>query len=248
MTTNSPCLALTAIALALALSWAPGRLATAQDTGSETQTGAETAEGNETTESTAEAEPTDPPSPFDVVVTVDGEELRLGELLVVMEALPAQYQQLPDEILTRGLIEQLVDQYLMARAAEESGVDESTRAAFTLLTRRRASLAESYMIAELDKRVTEDSVRAAYDDEVAEAEPVEEIRASHILVAEEEMAQDLRAQLDGGADFAELAAEHGTDGTAQRGGDLGYFTFEDMVPEFAEAAFEIEVGEIGGPV
>lgn len=250
MTIDTPCRALTAIALAVLLASAPGRQAAAQETtgeaAAETATEAESPAAEES-ETDAEVDAA-PPTPYDVVATVNGQEILLGELLVVMETLPQQYQQLPDEILSRGLVEQLVDQFLMAQAAEATGADKSTRAAFTLQTRRRASLAESYMIVELDKRVTDESVRAAYDEQVADAEPVEEVRASHILVAEEEKAKELRAQLDGGADFADLAAEHGTDGTAQRGGDLGFFTFEDMVPEFAEAAFAIEPGTVGGPV
>jgi peptidyl-prolyl cis-trans isomerase C len=74
------------------------------------------------------------------------------------------------------------------------------------------------------------------------------VHAGHILVEAEEKAKELKAQLDGGADFAALAAEHGTDGTAQRGGDLGWFVRSDMVPEFADAAFVMEPGTISDPV
>ena len=74
------------------------------------------------------------------------------------------------------------------------------------------------------------------------------MRAGHILVETEEKAKDLKSQLDAGADFAALAAEHGTDGTAQRGGDLGWFVHSEMVPEFADAAFAMEPGTISDPV
>lgn len=69
----------------------------------------------------------------------------------------------------------------------------------------------------------------------------ERVRASHILVTDEDLAKDIISQLDQGADFAALATQYGTDGTAQVGGDLGYFEFEGMIPEFATAAFALEV-------
>lgn len=69
------------------------------------------------------------------------------------------------------------------------------------------------------------------------------VRASHILVAEEELAKDIIAQFEAGADFAALAAEHGTDGTKTTGGDLGPFVYSDMVEDFSKPAFELGVGE-----
>lgn len=74
------------------------------------------------------------------------------------------------------------------------------------------------------------------------------IRASHILVETREEAEDLLAQLKDGADFAELAKEHSTDGSAASGGDLQYFTEDKMVPEFSEVAFSLEEGEISDVV
>ncbi len=74
------------------------------------------------------------------------------------------------------------------------------------------------------------------------------MRAAHILVEDQAEAKDLKAQLDKGADFAALAAEHGTDGTASRGGELGWFVHEQMVPEFADAAFAMQPGEVSDPV
>jgi peptidyl-prolyl cis-trans isomerase C len=74
------------------------------------------------------------------------------------------------------------------------------------------------------------------------------MRAAHILVDKVETAKEIKAKLDGGADFAALAAEHGTDGTASRGGELGWFVHEQMVPEFADAAFAMEPGTVSDPV
>lgn len=91
-------------------------------------------------------------------------------------------------------------------------------------------------------KVTDEEMQKAYEEnKEAYLEP-EEVRASHILVKTEEEAKEIIASLDEGGDFAELAKEHGLDGTKDRGGDLGFFTREDMVPEFSDAAFAMEVG------
>ncbi|MFC2947946.1 peptidylprolyl isomerase [Virgibacillus sediminis] len=75
-----------------------------------------------------------------------------------------------------------------------------------------------------------------------------EINAQHILVEDEETANEVKSKLEEGADFAKLAEEYSTDGSAQNGGDLGWFTAGDMVPEFEDAAYSMEEGEISDPV
>jgi foldase protein PrsA len=75
-----------------------------------------------------------------------------------------------------------------------------------------------------------------------------QIRASHILVEDEAKANDLKKQLDEGADFAELAKENSSDGSAASGGDLGYFGKGKMVKEFEDVAFGLGEGEISAPV
>lgn len=229
------------LALTLALGFAPAVLAQSEDDASTGDDQAATPE--------AEAEsPPEPATPYDTVATVDGEALQLGALVLLKRDLPQQYQQLPDEILAQGLTQQLIDQTLMARAAREAGLDEAPETAFALANRERGVLAEAYMRREIEDRLTEERLREVYETQYAEAEPERQIRASHILVEEKETADEIRAALDAGEDFAALAEEHGTDGTASRGGDLGFFSFSDMVPEFAEAAFALEAGEVGGPV
>ncbi len=74
------------------------------------------------------------------------------------------------------------------------------------------------------------------------------ITASHILVETEEEALAAKERIDAGEDFAEVAKEVSTDGSAQQGGELGAFGKGNMVPEFEEAAFSLEVGEVSDPV
>lgn len=75
-----------------------------------------------------------------------------------------------------------------------------------------------------------------------------EIEARHILVEDEETANEVKKKLDKGGDFAKLAKEYSTDGSAEEGGELGFFTVGTMVPEFEEEAFTIEIGKISEPV
>ncbi|MEM1343257.1 MAG: peptidylprolyl isomerase [Pseudomonadota bacterium] len=231
--------ALTALALLLA----------AQAPAQETETNQESAA--EATEAAEAAPPTfamDELSADTVIATVGEYELTLGELIAVRQSLPAQYQSLPPAVLSEGLLSQLIDQTILYRRAVEAGLDARTDLRLQLINQRNSALAEAFMRAEMQASITDEAVQAIYDERYANAEPEVEVRAAHILVETEEKAADLKAQIDEGADFAELAAEHGTDGTRTRGGDLGYFSQADMVPEFAEAAFAMEVGTVSAPV
>lgn len=99
-----------------------------------------------------------------------------------------------------------------------------------------------------DISVTDKDVEDYFLANKAEFEQVEEVKASHILVDEEEKAKEIYKELKDGGDFAELAKEHSKDGSAQFGGDLGFFPRGEMVKEFEEVAFSLGVGEISEPV
>ncbi len=183
-----------------------------------------------------------------VVATVNGKPVTLAEVIIARSTLPQQYQQLPDAQLMPALIDQVVVQQLLAQQAEEAGRGDDPIAAIHAEIARTSYLAESEMGRVIAEATTEEALRALYDEKTAEMEPTQEIRASHILVEDKALADEIKAELDGGADFAALAQEHGTDGTKERGGDLGWFDEGQMVPAFAEAAFGAEEGVVVGPV
>ncbi len=158
-------------------------------------------------------------------------------MIAIRRELPDQYQSLPDEVLFNGIIEQLIDQMLLAEAGRKAGLGQRPAIALNLLNQERAILADAYLREAVEARVTPEAVEALYQQLYLDSEPTPEVRAGHILVDNEEKAADLKAQLDAGADFALLAAEFGTDGTTTQGGDLGWFAQSDMVPEFADAVF-----------
>ena len=212
------------------------------------QTAAEPAEPTTGTVEAAAPEAVPPYNIDSALAVVDGVTLTLGELIAIRRELPDQYQALPDEVLFDGIVEQLIDQMLLAEAGRKAGLEQRPAIVLTLLNQRRATLADAYLRQAVGERVTPEAVEARYRQRYLDSEPTREVRAGHILVATEELAADLKAQLDAGADFALLAAEHGTDGTVTQGGDLGWFAHSDMVPEFADAAFAMAPGAISGPV
>ncbi len=183
-----------------------------------------------------------------VVATVNGETVTLGEVIIVRAGLPAQYQQVPDAQLYQAIVEQLINRTLLAQHARSKGYEDSKLAEIRAGFDRRDFLANLELRDVVEAATTEEELRKEYDKRHTTAEPVIEARASHILLAEKELADEIHAKLAAGGDFAELAKEHGTDGTKDRGGDLGYFAHGDMVPVFSDAAFALEVGAFSEPV
>jgi peptidyl-prolyl cis-trans isomerase C len=183
------------------------------------------------------------PSADTVLATVNGTEITLGHLIVMTRMLPPQYQELPDNVLFDGLLEQLVQQQALASAAEIGQQEE-----LGLENERRAFLAATLLDRIGNAEVTEEALQAEYDAIYGSAEPETEYNASHILVETEEEAQALIEDLAAGADFAELAAERSIGPSGPNGGQLGWFGAGMMVPSFEAATFALEVGEVSAPV
>jgi len=180
-----------------------------------------------------------------VLATVNGNEITLGHVIVARSQLPEQYQALPDEVLLEGILEQLVQQAVVASSSED-GITMSMQLAVE--NERRALLAAMALDVVGNADVPEDAVQAEYEAQYGAAEPVTEYNASHILVETEDEALALIEALEGGADFAELAQESSIGPSGPNGGQLGWFSAGMMVPDFEEAVFALEVGEISSPV
>ncbi len=187
----------------------------------------------------------DAPSADTVVATVNGEEITLAHMLVARDSLPEQYQQLPEDVLFEGILDQMVQQTLLA---QEAGEELSLRARAALENERRLLKAGDAVEAIIDDVVTDEALQAAYEARYADADLGTEYNASHILVDTEEEAEDLVRQLEQGADFAELAMAHSTGPSGPSGGELGWFGAGMMVPPFEEAVMEMETGAVSDPV
>jgi peptidyl-prolyl cis-trans isomerase C len=180
-----------------------------------------------------------------VLATVNGTDITVGHVIAMTRMLPAQYQDLPDNVLLDGLLEQLVQQQVLAAEAED---DIGLREQLGLENERRAFLAATLLDAVGMAPVSEEDLQAEYDAQYGSAGSVTEYNASHILVETQEEAEALLAELADGADFAELAMERSTGPSGPNGGQLGWFTAGMMVPAFEEAVFALEVGEVSPPV
>jgi peptidyl-prolyl cis-trans isomerase C len=180
-----------------------------------------------------------------VVATVNGTDITMGHMIVVRSGLPDQYRNLPDDVLFKGILDQVIQQTILAAQA---GGDTPDRVRLALENERRALMAAEHMDVVLADAVTEDAVAAAYEKTYAGAVPEREFDASHILVETEDEAKALVTDLDGGADFAELAKENSTGPSGPRGGALGWFGTGQMVPEFENAVKDMEVGAVSTPI
>ena len=180
-----------------------------------------------------------------VVATVNGSKITLGQMIALRETLPQQYQQLPDDVLFKGIYEQLIQQELLAQSVK----DLSPRALATIDNDKRGLISGIAIEAIAKEAVTEEALQAAYDARFKDAKPQTEYNAAHILVATQEEADKLKAELAAGADFAELAKANSTDtGSGANGGDLGWFGLGTMVKPFEDAVVAAKVGEVTGPV
>ena len=97
--------------------------------------------------------------------------------------------------------------------------------------------------------MTEEAVKAAYDEQYAKAEPGKEYHARHILVPTEDEAKAVEKAIADGGDFATVANEKTQDPSGKtNGGDLGWFGAGMMVPEFEEAVSALQPGQVSQPI
>ncbi|MEP3247090.1 MAG: peptidylprolyl isomerase [Sneathiella sp.] len=193
--------------------------------------------GSETADAVA-ADPADT-----VVATIDGSEIRESDVKKLYETLPAQYRQAPYAMLKVQLVEQLVNMRIVQNAAVAEKYDTQEEFSQTLADLRLQALQEYYLQKKIEAAVTDAALQAEYEKATKDFKAAEEIRARHILLKEEQEAKDVITKLNDGGGFEALAKEFSTGPSGPQGGDLGYFTKDRMVPEFAEAAFALEKGK-----
>lgn len=177
-----------------------------------------------------------------VVATLNGQEITEADMALAEQQLGVQFSRLPEAERRVAVLSALIDLNLLANAAIEQKIDQTDEFRQQQEFLKSQALHSAYIEQNVIKGITDDEVRARYDEEVGKLTMPEEIHARHILVEDEDEAKAIIAQLDDGGNFEELAKEKSKDGAASNGGDLGYFSKGRMVPEFEAAAFEIEPG------
>ncbi len=186
------------------------------------------------------------PTAGTVIATVNGADITLGHMIAMREGLPEQYKDLPDDVLFNGVLDQIIQQTALTQIAEG---EITARDTTELDNQRRTYLAAAVLNRVADAAVTDEAVQKLFDETYSKAAPTKEFNAAHILVATEDEAKALKAEIDGGADFAELAKTKSSDpGSAQNGGDLGWFGPGMMVEPFEKAVMTMQPGAVSGPV
>jgi peptidyl-prolyl cis-trans isomerase C len=192
---------------------------------------------------------TAPASPDTVVATVGGEPITEADIAFAAEDLSQELSRMPPEERKAFLVTVLIDMKVMAKAAREAQMDQTPLFKQRLDYLEDRALRRAYFADAIAAAVTPEAVQAAYEEYVAEFQGQPEVRARHILVATEDEAKAVKAELEGGRDFAELAKEKSTDPSAQQnGGDLGFFGRGMMVKPFEDAAFAMQPGQISEPI
>ncbi|SEO09013.1 peptidyl-prolyl cis-trans isomerase C [Salinihabitans flavidus] len=181
-----------------------------------------------------------------VVATINGDEITLGQMILVRNSLPDQYDQLADDVLFDGILNQLVQQAVLAQSFTG---DPPRRVELALENERRSLLAAEAVENLLGDSITDEAVQSYYDDKYVDFEGGREFNASHILVETEEEAAAIRSEIvNDGAEFSAMAEEKSTGPSGPSGGKLGWFGPGQMVQPFEEALKELEVGEVSDPV
>ena len=181
-----------------------------------------------------------------VVARIDGEPIHRSDVLEMADTLPPQYQAQIEQIFPL-LIDRLIDFTLVGKAGRSAGLADDDEVKARVASAEEQAVREVYLTRAVEAELTAASLQARYKTFLEQNPPKTEHKASHILLETEEKAKEMIALLDGGADFAELAKEHSTGPSASKGGDLGYFTSDQMVQEFAEAVEKLQVGEYSKP-
>src|ERR1700753_4310509 len=183
-----------------------------------------------------------------VLAKVNGAEIRQSDVALAEEELGPSLAQMDPATKKENVLAFLIDMKIVSKAAEDKKIEDrpdfKSRLAFT----RNRLLMDNLLATEGKAAATDDAMKKVYDEAAKQIAGEQEVHARHILVETEDEAKAIEADLKKGADFADLAKKKSKDPGAADGGDLGFFTKEQMVPEFSAVAFTLEPGKISDPV
>jgi peptidyl-prolyl cis-trans isomerase C len=189
------------------------------------------------------------PDPDKVLARVNGTPITQRDLDVAAEDMADRLPRVPEDQKRDYLLSYLIDLTIGSQAAAEAKIGETPDFARKLSYNRNKLLLDEYLAQEAKKAATPEAARKMYEQTVKDVKPQEEVRARHILVDSDDLAKKAYAKIKAGEDFKKVAAELSKDpGSAKDGGELGWFTKDQMVPEFAEVAFKLKPGDVSEPV
>jgi len=183
-----------------------------------------------------------------VLAKVNGVEIKESDVALAEEELAPSLQQMDPATRKDNVLGFLIDLQIVAKAAEDKKIENTDDFKKRLSFARKRLMMDSLLAAEGKAATTEEAMKKVYEEASKQITGEMEVRARHILVETEDEAKAIAEELKKGADFAELAKKKSKDPGASDGGDLGFFTKEQMVPEFSAVAFALEPGKISDPV
>lgn len=185
-----------------------------------------------------EIKPGDP-----VVAIIDQVKIKRSEIFAMIDQLSGPQQVVPKQVVFPVVLDQYVNGKIVEIKAEKADVSATDLYQERLKEAKEQIARSVYIEQQIDAKITDEALKAAYDTYVTEQSKIEELKASHILLETEEEALAVIKSLEEGGDFASIAKEKSTGPSGVNGGDLGYFKQGDMVPEFEAAAFEMKKDE-----
>lgn len=178
------------------------------------------------------------------VAVVNGETLTLGDIEESRHLLPPQFQAMPLEPIYGLLLNSLIDRRLTVAKARDEGLDKDPEVRRQMARVEEQILQRAYFSRVIEASSSESVLRELYQAFAKDESKRIEVKARHILVGTEDEAKAVLAALKDGADFVKLAREKSGGASGDEGGELGYFRYEQMPPEFAEVAFKLKPGQI----
>ncbi len=180
-----------------------------------------------------------------VVAKIDGQDVTRLDVFNFIQTLPPQTRQLPVTQLFPLAVDQVVNAALISKQVQGVNLDSDPAVKEQLAAAKSQIVRGVYVQKAVEKAITDERVKQAYDNYVANFPKIPEVKTRHILVEDEAKAKELIQQIKDGGDFAALAKENSTDATKDNGGDLGYISKQDQViPAFLDTAFELKPGEM----
>jgi len=182
-----------------------------------------------------------------VVARVNGFEIKQSDLDFAASEVGPRLGTVRPEDRKRVLMQFMIENELFAGAGEQEKLDESDTFDKRAAYHRRRALRDAFFDKNVRGAVDDAEAKKVFEENISKVKPEQEISARHILVDTEDEAKEVKAQLEGGSDFAKLAAEKSKDKNAE-GGSLGFFSRGQMLKPFEDAAFALDVGKLSEPV